>query len=134
MTRPAHRPWTTRFALWAAVCALLLKAAVPMLATASAALQGKTLVEVCTVYGVATVALDAADETPAPADRPGAHVGEHCVLSGLLAMPSSEAPVSSWPSGHHAQAPPMPPIAADSRPDAQARWVAGLQHGPPQRG
>ena len=134
MTRPACRTWTARVALWAAVWALLLKAAVPMLATASAEWQGKTLVEVCTVYGVTTVALDAADGSPAPADHPGAHAGEHCVLSALLALSTTEALVSTWPSVQFAQAPPALPTAGDSRHDAQARWAAGLKHGPPRRG
>lgn len=132
MTRLAHRHWTTRLALWAAVCALLLKAAAPMLATASAELQGKTLVEVCTVYGVATVVLDAAGEgAPAPADSTAAHSTDHCALTGLLALAVTEPLVSAWPSVQRAQAPPPPPAGAHAVPDAQTRWAARLKHGPP---
>lgn len=125
---------STRLAVWLAMCALLLKAAVPMLATASAQVQGKTLVEVCTVYGVATVALD--DATPAPAGDPApghaaTHAGDHCALSGVLALaapgsgslPASEAPASV---AVRASPPPAPPTH-----DACATWAARLKHGPP---
>jgi hypothetical protein len=58
------------------VCALLLKAAVPMLASAAAGLRGVSVAQVCTVYGVATVpapqAIDA--ERAAHADH-GVHAG-----------------------------------------------------------
>ena len=71
---------------WIAVAALLLKAAVPLLATASAHAQGKTLVEVCTVYGVATVALDGAVEAGSDAPMHAAlQHGDPCTLSSLLA-------------------------------------------------
>lgn len=42
----------SRLTLWAFAGALLLKSAVPMLASAAAGLQGKPLAEVCDVYGV----------------------------------------------------------------------------------
>lgn len=132
MTRPAHRPWTTRFALWAAVCALLLKAAVPMLATASAELQGKTLVEVCTVYGVATVALDTAGDAPAPADHDSAHAADHCVLGGLLTVAAPSPQTTAWPGGvPQGRAPPGQALAAPLPVDATARWAALRKHGPP---
>ena len=40
-----RQPSANRWALWAFAMALLLKAAMPLLAAASAELQGKTLVE-----------------------------------------------------------------------------------------
>jgi len=121
--------WSSRFALWAAVCALLLKAAVPMLASVSAQAQGKTLVEVCTVYGVATVALD--DQTPQPApEHAQAHSGEHCTLTALMVFAAPEAQPLDVPP---AQAGASPPLAQPSSqaPDACATWVARLKHGPP---
>lgn len=120
-----------RWALWLAAFALLLKAAVPMLATASAHVQGKTLVEVCTVYGMATIAVDDQGSPLPQSDTDGAHAGEHCVLSGLLALgvPPAVKTVDL--------ASPMPGaslrVAATyfQTPDANAAWIARLKHGPP---
>ena len=56
-------PPSSRFALWTLALALLLKAALPMLAAASAGVQRKAVFEVCTVYGVRTA--DAAQAAPA---------------------------------------------------------------------
>jgi hypothetical protein len=130
------RPTAPRWAFWMLALALLLKAAVPLLATASAHAQGKTLVEVCTVYGVATVALDAAEgkgETPAPAS-PGAH-GEHCTLSSLLAFAAPPAPAPALLARATPPASDLAPAGrTPSAPDASARWVAGLKHAPPAHG
>jgi hypothetical protein len=111
---------------------MLLKAAVPMLATASAHVQGKTLVEVCTVYGVATVAVDD-DGSPTPQPvQSAAHNGEHCVLSGLVAL-------GAPPLVHRIDA--KPPVAAGvlrvastwfQTSDANAAWIARLKQGPPE--
>ena len=135
MIRLQRRTWTTRLALWAAVCALLLKSAVPMLATASAELQGKTLVEVCTVYGVMTVALDAEGHAePVPTGHGSGVATEHCVLAGLLAWASPVQLAADWPGGAAAD---LAPVAGTSDgglpPDAVARWAALRKHGPPAR-
>ncbi|MBC7955677.1 MAG: hypothetical protein H7Y33_07405 [Cytophagales bacterium] len=124
-----RQPWTSRLALWAAVCALLLKAAVPMLASASAQAQGKTLVEVCTVYGVATVALDEQSPQPAP-EHAQAHSGEHCVLTALVAFAAPEARPLALPVVQAGAAPPQAHPSPQA-PDACATWVARLKHGPP---
>lgn len=125
----SRRPWSSRIALWAAVCALLLKAAVPMLATASAHAQGKTLVEVCTVYGVALVALDDGNAPPAT-DELAVHASDHCALGSLAVL--GALPSLALPSPGVA-APSSPPRAHPSpqAPDACATWVARLKHGPP---
>jgi len=125
-------PTTRRWALWVFAMALLLKAAVPMLASAAAEVQGKTLVEVCTVYGVKTIALDASSEAPHDSGHSASHGAEHCALGGLLVAAALDAPEAS------------PRVAADAgslrlapdrhRPaprDASAAWVAQLKHGPP---
>ena len=109
--------------------ALLLKAAMPLLAGASAQLQGKALVEVCTVYGVATVALDSQGSQPAPAHA-AAHTGDHCTLTGLVALAAPEAQPMAWPETPHNAAAPRPGPSSQA-PDACAAWVAGLKHGPP---
>jgi hypothetical protein len=121
--------WSTRFALWVAVCALLLKAAVPMLASASAQVQGKALVEVCTVYGVATVALDDhGDQGPAP--EHASHAGDHCALSALMALAAPEGLAPSMPMAPAAAAKALP-APSSAAPDASAAWAARLKHGPP---
>jgi hypothetical protein len=112
--------------VWLFACALLLKAAVPLLASASAEAQGKALVEVCTVYGVKTIALDG---EPAP-DHQATHAGDHCALSAVLALAAPQ------PAALPALAPGAPqavpsPQAVDTAPDASARWRARLKQGPP---
>ena len=126
----SRKPWFTRFALWGAVCALLLKAAVPLLASVSAQAQGKALVEVCTVYGVATVALDGSGSQKAPEHGAG-HAGDHCALTALMALdrPEPSALVVIAPVSHAGAQ--SPAAASSQAPDANARWVAGLKHGPP---
>ncbi|MBX3619721.1 MAG: hypothetical protein KF891_07010 [Rhizobacter sp.] len=120
----------TRLALWLAVCALLLKAAVPMLATASAQAQGKALFEVCTVYGVATVALGD-DPAPTAPDHGATHAGDHCALSGVLALAAPAADAPALPALPGAAAPAQSASPAPHAHDACATWVARLKHGPP---
>jgi hypothetical protein len=126
----SRQAWCSRLALWAAVCALLLKAAVPLLASASAQAQGKTLVEVCTVYGVATVALDDSSPQPAP-EHARAHSGEHCTLTALLSFAAPEGQAQlAVPVAQGSAAPPLAQSPSQA-PDACATWVARLKHGPP---
>ena len=125
ITRKPSPHW----ALWVFALALLLKSALPLLASASAQWQGKALVEVCTVYGVAQVA--PAGESPAPAgDGAGVHGAAHCALSALAALATPMPPAqAAWPgrpapaAPHCAHAPPAP--------DASASWIARRKHGPP---
>ena len=126
--QPASR--RTAWALWVCALALLLKAAMPMLASASAHAQGRALVEICTVYGVASVGLGAPDDDDSDA---ATHRPQHCALSALLAGSAPEPQALVWrltprltdcAPGHDASASP-PPI------DACAAWVAQLRHGPP---
>jgi hypothetical protein len=124
--RPSSSHFSARFAVWLFACALLLKAAVPLLASASAEVQGKALIEVCTVYGVKTIALDG---EPAP-DHQATHAGDHCALSAVLALAAPQ------PSGLPTLAAGAPrsvpsPQAVDTAPDASARWRARLKQGPP---
>jgi hypothetical protein len=125
------RPSSMRWAFWLVALALLLKAAVPMLAAASAHAQGKALVQVCTVYGMATVVVDADGQPVHPPEQAGAHGGEHCVLSGLVALgvPPSAKAVDA-----------VPPLSTAAlrvastwfqTADASAAWIARLKHGPP---
>ncbi len=125
-----RQPLSRRLALWAFAMALLLKAAMPLLATASAELQGKTLVEVCTVYGVSLVPLESSGQQPAP-EPMSQHGGEHCALTALASLAPPEPPslVLAPVPLHEAAAPRAHP--SSQAPDACATWVARLKHGPP---
>ena len=122
---------SSRWALWAFAAALLLKAAMPWLASASAQMQGKTLVEVCTVYGVSLVPLGGAGHEPAPGGHASDHGSEHCALTALTALATVEPPLSALAPLLLRDA--TAPIAYPSSqvPDACAAWVARLKHGPP---
>jgi len=125
------RPTARRLALWAFALALLLKAAVPMLASAAAEVQGKTLVEVCTVYGVKTIAVDGGEATE-PASGSHASAGaEHCALGGLLLGGALEAPPMPGIAASSCTVLPTPAQPQPAPPDACAAWVAQLEHGPP---
>ncbi len=131
--RTSFRNADSRWALWVFVAALLLKAVMPMLASASAQAQGKTLVEVCTVYGVSLVPLDGSgspQDSP-QTDHTAAHADPHCALSALMAVAAPEPQALDVPAAAHLGA--SPPLAHPSpqAPDACATWVARLKHGPP---
>jgi hypothetical protein len=120
----------SRLTLWVFAAALLLKAAMPFLASASAQMQGKALVAVCTVYGVSLVALTGDNHEPAP-EPSRVHGAEHCALTALTALATCDSP-------DLASAPPSTPDVAPLRAgpiaparDACAAWVARLKHGPP---
>jgi hypothetical protein len=122
---------SSRWALWAFALALLLKAAMPLLATASAELQGKTLVEVCTVYGVSLVPLESkGQEQPAP-EPMAQHGGEHCVLTALATLAAPEPPVLGVAEAPQRMAFAPRAHSSSQAPDACATWVARLKHGPP---
>jgi hypothetical protein len=122
---------SSRWALWVLAAALLLKSAMPFLADAAAQAQGKTLVEVCTVYGVSLVPSAGDDRQPPSPDHAGEHRGEHCALTALTALATAEPavfrPVAAVRRGV------QPPSAHPSSgaPDACAAWIAQLRHGPP---
>ena len=120
---------SSRWALWAFAAALLLKSAMPWLANASAQMQGKSLVEVCTVYGVALV--PPGGDAPAPADHPAEHAGTECALTGLVALAAFEPPVAALPPAPRPSADPPRAHPSSQARDACAAWVARRKHGPP---
>ncbi|MFN3416956.1 MAG: hypothetical protein ACK4ZD_11650 [Caldimonas sp.] len=119
---------------------LLLKAALPLLAAGAAQAQGRTLVEVCTVYGVKTVVLDAAGQVLGDAsdESKGSHSdtaspgADHCPLVNAVghAAPARTPAHGAVPSSHPDLRPPAtaPPRACL---DAAARWAARVHHAPP---
>jgi hypothetical protein len=127
------------------MCALLLKAAVPLLASAAAAALDKSVAEVCTVYGVALPDPHAQDHAHhhhahvghgAPGGHDDgshvlAHQGDHCALSALAALATSTAPHTSPPLPAGSVTPPAITHATARAPDTCALWVARLKHGPP---
>lgn len=125
-----RRQPSSRWALWVFAAALLLKSAMPWLAGASAQIQGKTLVEVCTVYGVALVTQGDNGHAPAP-DHAADRGGDHCALTALAALASADPPALAATPSPGSTASPLP-LRAEAPPrDASAAWVARLKHGPP---
>lgn len=124
----------SRFAtFWVVVAALLLKAAVPLLAVAAARAQGHALVEICSVYGVKTVAVDVQGQ-PVDADpHDAAEAGPHCTLAAVLAVAGTVSAVigSPYAGVQGRERPPehLPP----NRRDRTACWLASLTHAPPSR-
>jgi hypothetical protein len=119
-----------RWAHWVLAFALLLKAAVPLLAAVSAQAQGRALVEVCTVYGVATVD---PGRDPVPDDAPAtAHGSTPCALGAVVALEAPPAvaagqasPLRGGPVLHAGR------VVAHGPHDAMAAWAARLHHAPP---
>ncbi len=117
--------------LWLLVFVVLLKVATPLLATLSARERAVPLAEICSVYGVRTVAL----EEPADASEPltaGHASSQHCVLTPLLGAAMLAAPVVAAvqlhaPAQTRFQAPAKSPLP----PDAGLAWLAGRTHAPP---
>jgi hypothetical protein len=134
----------TRWILCLAVFALLLKAAVPMLASAAAHLHGESVATVCDVYGVAlpgpkprqeqhaqhTGHVHHADQSVPDHGSKALHSGDHCALTALAALvPQAFAPVAVPPVTLHREV--RFPIALVAPRDANASWAARLMHGPP---
>lgn len=149
MATMSSRSWPSRFALWAAVFALLLKGAVPMFAATAAQLQGVPVAEVCPVYGVALAAAQVSHgshdehahhqhahhhEHGGGQDHQGhqmaAH-GDHCALTGLASLAGPDDDVA-WAIAPATQAVAAVQVhATHPVPDACGLWVARLKHGPP---
>ena len=121
---------SSRWALWVFAAALLLKSAMPWLATASAQWQGKALVEVCTVYGVALVSSGTDSSAPTP-DHPAGHASADCGLTALAVLAPLDPPALAPMHGLQGAAAPPGSPASSQAPDACATWVARLKHGPP---
>jgi hypothetical protein len=75
---------SSRLTVWLFAGALLLKSAVPMLASAAASLRGTGVADVCDVYGVATVAISEAHAhaLAAPPSHLHTHSRAHQVAVG----------------------------------------------------
>ena len=125
-------PPIARIAAWLLVLGFALKSAVPMLASAAAALQQRSVAEVCSVYGVAAAVerRAASSHDEAPARGVAAHAGDACALS-TLGAPLPPAAASISPKVVSVGDAPLRRLVAAPLHDACARWVARLQHAPP---
>jgi hypothetical protein len=120
-----------RWALWVFAAALLLKSAMPFLASASAQMQGKALVEVCTVYGVSLVPTGGNSDDGPASDHTLPHTGEHCALTAISALATADPPGPTLaPALSHDRSRPHARPSSEAL-DACATWVARLKHGPP---
>ena len=141
-----------RWIVHLAILALLLKAAVPLMASAAARLQGVPVGQVCEVYGVALPApqslhaghaphaghehhaAHAEPSGPAPIPKgsdTGAHHGDHCALGALAALAPFFSGTAALPAAMPWRAPDTGPGTDAFFRDASAAWVARLKHGPP---
>ena len=124
------RPGTSipRTWLWVMVALLLLKAAMPLLAAWAAHDRGVALVEVCSVYGVRTIAVDD------PAEPASAHASVEgtCALASLLGpwapLPTAAQPPKPAPE---ISASPGQRVSGPAWPDASLRWLTWQLHAPP---
>lgn len=129
---PALRRLPAR-SLWVLVAALVLQAAVPLLAALSARAQGIVTAEVCSIYGVRTVTLDASGQPDGgPAQQESrAHDGGHCVLTPLLTAHLGAAPLAAVFLHAPVARRVAFPVGRLAPPDATQAWVAARKHGPP---
>ena len=141
---------------------LVFKSFVPLLAAASAQMQGKSVAEICSVYGVALPSMQAhvqqahvhdasahamhhmagmetaaaGGATPAdhhPADH-AVHAQDHCALTGLAACAVFPA-TSLWAVAEWSDADRARAVGDAVEPlrDASASWLTSRLHAPPRR-
>lgn len=112
------KSWSSRVALWAAVCALLLKAAAPMLASAASGVRGVGVADICTVYGVAVAAPASHDDERGPqgsgSNESGFHSGDHCALTALAGWLAHDPLSLSLP---------VPQAVRDTAASQVAAWI-----------
>ena len=141
---------------WAVLIAatLVFKTFVPLLAAASAHLQGRSVAEICSIYGVALPAVTghahgahshashhmaamagSGASGKAPADHdPAAHTQDHCALSGLATCALFAASLwipAPWLDTDAAMRVSLG-IVEPPR-DASARWLTLRLHAPPRQ-
>lgn len=129
----------SRLCAWVLMGLLLFRAGAPGLAATAAQVRGTALVEICSVYGVRTVAVDAegmpldtALHLPASQDTsPPAGLGD-CALAALplFELPPPDTLPARSPLLRQAELPRAAP-AADLPADADRRWWSGLKQEPP---
>jgi hypothetical protein len=125
----AHLARRPLLLLWL-VAVLLLKASAPLIAATAAHQRGVPLAEVCSVYGVRTVAVDE-DHQSAPEPQ-AEHAGEHCSLTPLLGavlLDGESLAVDMRPASTAVRTIHPRPFALPV--DRHLAWLAGRTHAPP---
>jgi hypothetical protein len=143
----SRRQLLVRWVCWIALAALLLRGAMPLLATGAAHLQGVDVGSVCPVVGVVLPepfrdahaghghhAVDPAEPVDAGEHAPGSgatHEGDRCAITALAEFAGWHAELVAV-AGH--QQPTVVSSVEQRRPDwadGSAMWVAGHKQGPP---
>ena len=114
--------------IWIAMLAVLFSALAPAISHALAAAAPERLVEICTVDGVKTLSLAAADISKAPAKS--MHGMEHCPYcvthGGSTGLPPAPAMTLAVIGGHD-----LYPSLFYSAPRPLYQWSAGQPRAPP---
>lgn len=128
--RTHHPAW-----FWALALLVLVKAAVPLLATVAAGTRGVDLVEVCSIYGTRTVEVTAQVGDKSAPQTAGHSVADgHCALSSVLGPAAPSVHAESLAVVARSEALPLhAPLAAPDRADPVLRWLVGRLHAPPSR-
>lgn len=129
-------PRARRHLLWLAAWLIAFKAVVPAVAVAASQWRGVDLIEVCTVFGVRTLAvsLDAAHAQSVPADDHGEGLGEStgCGLVGLaLAAGPGAQKLDDWALLPQADGSVARQGSQALPPDRVRAWRARLTLAPP---
>lgn len=123
---------------WLLAGLVLLKAALPMLAAAAAESRALPLGEICTLYGVRTVAVVHEAAAPATPDRPDdpEHLlgaSDACALGWLFSTEGGAADgPRSLPPAERSRELSVATLPATPLPDAVRTWRALLKQGPPR--
>ena len=128
--RRRSSPWP----FWALAFALLLKAALPLVAATAAGAQQRPLAEVCSVYGIATVAVmtqAGGDGAFEHGELPPAHHADACPLLALAAFGTAPDAAPAALLSVALGAAPAAGTVTPHPPDAITRWAMRLKHGPP---
>lgn len=115
------------------VLAFILQSAAPMLAAAAAKVHGVMTVEVCSVYGVSAIPLDAPSAERHKVPDSSDHLGKsHCPLASL----GNTGNLHVFAPAVVLHAPPQGLTLGFARPalsplDASQLWLASRLHAPP---
>jgi hypothetical protein len=119
---------------WLLIALSLLKLATPWVASVAAQQRGVALVEVCSVYGVRTVALPK-NGVPMPAGEAAHGDSGDCVLASVLGAAGLGLHSAAVLLHAPPQVPPWRVATVLAAPhDASRRWLAAQLHAPPQVG
>ena len=123
-----------RLFLLFAILLLVARAGMPLLAVAAAGERAVPVAEICTVYGIAKAAADAATPGDASSHGPRHEVagsGHACPLGALATLAPSNSANGSLAEAVRAGTAPVSPTVQSNGLDAAAQWSARMHHPPP---